>query len=242
MFLLLDQPSPVSSPNRVTATRRAIILAVLAISALLAYGMLRFPAVLVVSSTGVRSLIGVLGIFMVYAAVGWFGPAFTEHIDPRILRAGILGGLLAGFVFVTEILLEYWLLPSDNTAMGLVEYGLVFAVFFLVGLGVAYRTGAVRNGVLAAFWSAVIGGLIWYGAALLIFYLFNGTPQQTQVFGAEGNYADFARSGLNDFNIFMMEDFMGAGFFHSLLLPIMAAILGTLGAAAGEALARLRRS
>jgi hypothetical protein len=242
MFHLLNQPSPVSFQNRVTATRRAIILAVLVIGALLAYGMLRFPAVLAVSSTGVRGLVGVLGILMVYAAVGWFGPSFTERIHPQILRAGLLGGLLIGCVFVAEMLLEYWLLPDDNTAMGLVEYGLVFAVFFLVGLGVAYQTGAVRNGVLAAVWSAIVGGLIWYGAALLIFYLFSGTPQQAQVFRAEGNYADFSRSGLNDLNAFVMEDFMGAGFFHSLLLPIIAAILGTLGATTGKVLARLRKA
>jgi hypothetical protein len=238
---LPNQPAPVSSQNRVTAIRRAIILAVLVIGALLAYGMLRFPAVLAVSSTGVRSLVGVMGILMVYAAVGWFGPAFTERIHPRILRVGIPVGLLIGCVFVAEMLLEYWLLPDDNTAMGLVEYGLAFASFFLVGLWVAYQTKAWGNGVLTAVWSAIVGGLIWYIAALLIFYRFNGTPQQTQVFRAEGNYADFARSGLNDLNVFVMEDFMGAGFFHSLLLPIMAVIFGALGAMAGKVLTRLRR-
>jgi hypothetical protein len=78
--------------------------------------MLRFPAVLTVSSTGVRSLIGVLSLLMVCATVGWIGPPFTERIHPQILHTGILGGLLAGCVFVAEMLLEYWLLPSDNTA------------------------------------------------------------------------------------------------------------------------------
>jgi di/tricarboxylate transporter len=116
MFHWLNQPAPVSSQNRVTATRRAIVLAVLAIGALLTYGMLRFPAVLAVSSTGVRSLIGVLSILVVCAAVGWIGPPFAERIHPQILHTGILGGLLAGCVFVAEMLLEYWLLPSDNTS------------------------------------------------------------------------------------------------------------------------------
>jgi hypothetical protein len=100
----------------------------------------------------------------------------------------------------------------------------------------------LRNGVLAAVWSAIVGGLIWLIAALLIFYLFNGTPQQTQVFRAEGNYADFARSGLSDFNAFVLEDFIGAGFFHSLLLPVMAVIFGALGAIAGKVLTRLRKA
>jgi hypothetical protein len=217
------------------------MLGVCAAAVLLAYGLLRFPAVLTVSPTGVRSLIGVIGILILNAVVGWFGPAFTERLHPQILRVGILGGLLVGCVFVGEMLLEYWLLPNDNTTMGLAEYGLVFVLFFLVGLWVAYQTKAWRNGILAAVWSAIVGGLIWFIAALLIFYLFNDTPQQTQIFRAEGNYADFARSGLHDFNTFVMEDFMGAGFFHSLLLPVMAVIFGTLGAAIGKALTRLRR-
>jgi hypothetical protein len=242
MSQLLNQPLPAPAKIRLAATRQALMLGVCAAAALVAYGLLRFPAVLTVSPTGARSLIGVIGILMLYAAAGWFGPAFTERLHPQILRAGILGGLLVGCVFVAEMLLEYWLLPNDNTAIGLAEYGLVFASFFLVGLWVAYQTKAWRNGILAAAWSAMIGGLIWLIAALLIFYLFNSTPQQTQVFRAEGNYADFARSGLNDFNAFVMEDFMGAGFFHSLLLPVMAAIFGALGATAGKVLARLRRA
>ena len=209
---------------------------------LLTYGLFRFPTVLTASPTGVRSLIGVLGILVIYAVVGWFGPYLTERIDPHILRIGVLGGLLAGFVFASEVLLEYWLLPDDNTTMGVVEYGLVFALFFLVGLWVAYQTQVLRNGILAAVWSAVISSLVWYIAVLFIFYLFNGTPQQTQVFRAEGNYEDFARNGLKSFDTFMMEDFMGAGFYHSLLLPVVAALLGMIGALIGKVFARLRKA
>jgi hypothetical protein len=62
----------------------------------------------------------------------------------------------------------------------------------LAGLWVAYQTKSWRSGLLAAIWSAVIAGVIWFVAVLFVFYLFNGTPQQTQVFRAEGNYADFA--------------------------------------------------
>jgi hypothetical protein len=140
----------------------------------------------------VRSLIGDVIILVLYAVVGWSGPFFANRIHPQILRRGNLFGLVAGGVFVAEILLEYWLLPNDNTTMGLVEYGLVFVLFFLAGLWVAYQTKSWRSGLLAAIWSAVIAGVIWFMAVLFVFYLFNGTPQQTQVFRAEGNYADFA--------------------------------------------------
>jgi hypothetical protein len=238
---LSNQPLPLLTNNHLTSTRRAILLGVFTTGLLLAYGILRFPSVLTASPTGVRSLIGDISILLIFALVGWFGPLVADRVHPLILRRGNLFGRLAGFVFVAEIALEYWLLPNDNTRWGLVEYGLVFALFFLTALWVAYQTKSWCNGLLAAMWSAVVAAVIWFMAVLMIFYLFNGTPQQTQVFRAEGNYADFARSGLADFNAFVMEDFMGAGFFHSLLLPVMAAIFGTPGGAIGKALARLRK-
>jgi hypothetical protein len=238
---LPNQSLPLPARNRLATTRWAILPGVFTTGLLLAYGLLRFPSVLTASPTGVRSLIGDVIILVIYTVAGWSGPFIANRIHPQILRTGNLFGLLAGCVFVTEILLEYWLLPTDNTTMGLVEYGLVFVLFFLAGLWVTFRTKSFRYGLLTAIWSAVVGAMIWYMAVLFVFYLFNGTSQQTQVFQAEGNYADFARSGLADFNAFVMEDFMGAGFFHSLLLPVMATVFGTIGAALGKALARSRK-
>jgi hypothetical protein len=46
---------------------------------------------------------------------------------------------------------------------------------------------------------------------------------------------------MNDFNIFIVEDFMGAVFFHSLLGPIVADILGFLGGVVGRFIASLRK-
>jgi len=75
--------------------------------------------------------------------------------------------------------------------------------------------------------------MIWLIAVLTIFYLFHGTPQQNQVFHAEGNFYDFAQSGMTDFDAFIMQDFWGAGFFHSILLPLLAGILGSVGSLIG---------
>jgi len=54
-------------------------------------------------------------------------------------------------------------------------------------------------------------------------YAFRGSPRQVLVLRAEGNYEDFARSGMSDFNVFIMEDFMGATFFHLLLGLVVTA-------------------
>ncbi len=143
---------------------------------------------------------------------------------------GLAGGML----------LEYILLPEDNTPFGLVEFGSVFFLWLMAGVSAAYQTRRTRDGTLAALSSALISSLIWFIAALAIYYLFRGTPQQAQVFKAEGNFEDFARSGLGDFDAWVMEDFLGAGFYHLLLGPLIAAVLGTGGGLAGQVLAHRR--
>jgi Fe2+ transport system protein B len=64
--------------------------------------------------------------------------------------------------------------------------------------------------------------------------------RQQFVFTAEGNYEDFIRSGMSDFNTFVMEDFLGAGFFHLLLSPLFAAVIGGIGSVLGKGLVQLR--
>ena len=64
---------------------------------------------------------------------------------------------------------------------------------------------------------------------------------QEVVFAAEGTFADFAASGMSDFSTFVMEDLLGAGFFHLLLAPFLAAILGTIGSVLGKGMIRLRK-
>ena len=93
---------------------------------------------------------------------------------------------------------------------------------------------------MTATGTAMIASLIWLIAVLTVFYIFRGSPQQTQVFRAEGNYEDFAQSGMSDFNTFIMEDFLGAAFFHLLLGPLVAAILGIIGGLFGKVFAMLQ--
>lgn len=65
-----------------------------------------------------------------------------------------------------------------------------------------------------------------------------GTPQQAAVFRAEGNLEDFARSGSANFEAWLMQDFLGAGFFHLLLSLIVSAILGSVGGLIGRVMPR----
>jgi hypothetical protein len=187
-----------------------------------------------------ESVAGILAAFIILALYGitfWFVPHKLETTAPFVLSTAILFGLLAGLVFAIEILLEYILLPKDNTIMGTIEFGSVFFLYFLASLITSYRTNRIRNGIVSAVVAALFATLIWTIVTLSVFYLFRGSPRQELIFQAEGNYADFSRSGMKDFNLFIVEDFMGAVFFHSLLGPIVAFILGFPGGIVGRLIA-----
>jgi hypothetical protein len=207
-----------------------IVLAI----ALVIFGWILTP------NTSLLSIAGALIILILYGVCAFFAIPRLNRQNPAILHSASLFGLLAGVVFIGEILWEYVALPTDNTRLGLIEFGGVFVLYFLSTLFIAYRTQQLPQGILTAISTAMIASLIWLITVLLIFYLFRGSPQQTQVFRAEGNFEDFAQSGMSDFNQFIMEDFLGAAFFHLLLGPIVAAILGAVGGLLGKGLSKLR--
>jgi hypothetical protein len=184
------------------------------------------------------SLAGVLLILLCYGLAGVFG---FSRISASILNLAGFFGLAAGLVFASEICLEYALLPQDNTNWGTLEFGSVFVLYLCSGLLGAFRHRNLSSGILAAVVSAMLSSVIWLSVALFTFYLFRGSARQAAVFLAEGNYADFARSGMKDFGTFMIEDFFGAGFFHLLLAPGVATLLGTLGSWIGIGLAYFKK-
>lgn len=193
---------------------------------------------ILIPTTGILSIAGIGLILVLYGLVGYF---VYPRLQPEILRLVTAFGCLAGAILAGEILLEYALLPTDNTKWGLTEFGGVFAVYFLAGVWAAYRTKSIRDGTRTAVLSAMFSSVIWLIFVLLTFYLFRGTLRQELVFAAEGNFEDFTRSGMKDFSTFVMEDFLGAGFFHLLLSPLIAAVLGMIGSVLGKGIIKWRR-
>src|SRR5258708_2348293 len=154
-----------------TKLRSGILLGVLIALCLVFYGFNHFPR------TNLRSLAGAISVLLLYGMIGWKGTPFLMRQPPAVGKAAMIAGLLAGVVF-----LEYIVLPMDNTGFGLVEFGLVFAIYFTAGAYVACKRFAFRLSVLAGASSAIIGSLIWFIAILASFYLFFGTDRQSQVF------------------------------------------------------------
>jgi hypothetical protein len=212
--------------------RNGLLLGVLLGFALMFLGGILVPATPLLGLMGAGLILGIYGL------VSFFG---VPRIRPEILHWASGFGLVAGAIFAGEILLEYVFLPQDNTPWGLVEFGSVFFLYFLSGLWTAYRSGHLRQGSLAAIASAMISTLIWLIVLWITFYAFRGTARQTSVFMAEGNYDDFQKSGMADFNVFIMGDFLGATFYLLLLGPILAAVLGTVGGLLGKGLGSISR-
>jgi hypothetical protein len=220
---------------------RLILLVGIALSILLIlYGVWITPGAGVFRLDNIARMAPALAILGVYALITILAPESMNRRSRLILSNGAFFGILAGAVFAGEILLEYILLPQDNTGMGLVEFSLVFILFLLCGLWIEIVTHRFLTAVLAATWSALIASLIWFITVMAVYYAFRGSPQQVQVFQAEGNYLDFQRSGIGNFDLFILQDFFGACFFHLLLDPIAAVLLGSIGTGFALSFGRLR--
>jgi hypothetical protein len=209
---------------------------------LLAAGVALRPAS-VAGAAGITGLIGPAIIFIAYWFVPrspfWQSTPDTLHVGNVSLRFG----LAAGEVFSAEILLEYLILPDGpmNTRLGFVEFGSVFAIFAIAAFSVAWRTRLIRAAIRAAVGAAMVSSLIWLTTLWLATFTFWGTTRQNRVFSAEGDYEDYARSGMNDFASFTLQDLRGATFFHLLLVPLLALIIGFAVAAVAKGLRRRGR-
>jgi hypothetical protein len=211
--------SPSRKPNAFqhVAMKKLIWIMILDL-ALVCYSLIRFPA------AGVLHALPVMFVLIVYG-LGWAWSRFA----PRVQYWGIALGILAGMVLGGEVILEYLLLPANNTLYGVVEYSLFLLLMVLAGMLVYREISTLKVSAQAGLLTGMIGSLIWYGVLLLVFHLFFGSLPQAQVFQAEGNLEDFSRSGMTDLTTFIVQDFLGAGFFHLLLGAIFGAVFGFIG-------------
>jgi len=198
------------------------------LNAILAAGLLlRHPAA-IRAAHGWLAVAGAVVILTLY----WFALHQIERtLDASLMRLGAFFGAIAAFVFAAEFLVEYTFTPRDNTFLGEVEFGLVLLMYFAAGVAACRRGQRLKDGVRASFLSATIASLIWMTALLSTSILFWGSTRQFAVLRAEGEYEDFARSGMADFQAFVVQDFLGACFYHLLLGPLIAAVLGATGSA-----------
>lgn len=224
----------ISQDALATVLRRTLVFATVLAAVLVGAGLLVFPGTLLDWKGTLPGLAGVAAVLGAYAVLGRRGIAHIQREDPRLLRLALWFGVAAGAVYATEILVEYVLLPNDNTPYGYVEFGLVFLAYLLSGFMASVQTRRALSGPKVAIGSALISTLLWYIVLLTTTYVMKGTTQQAAVFRAEGNLDDFAHSGSRNFEAWLMQDFLGAGFYHMILAILIATVLGILGGAIGK--------
>jgi len=193
--------------------------------------VVRFPS-LRNGSRGIIVSIGAgIGIATFYGMIGWFGVRLPGFRQPRILRQGVRFGLAAGVVFAVSMLGEY-LIPHgehENLILAMTTFGLFFVLLLAAGLFATLESNLLASGPLAAVWAALIASQIWFLLLLAIYHAFVGTAQEARFLEVDQVIADFQRHGARDLRTFIFEDYMGGGFFHSLLGPLLAVPLGLLG-------------
>lgn len=232
-----------TDPQKLTSAellRKGMSAGVMVNTALLVVGLLLTPTTLKASSGALIGLAGALLMVSAYGLAGSYGPLAIDRMLPAVLRYAIIFGLIIGAGFTVQIVGEYlaFLTGDQASVLGLATFGGLFLMFVIVAALAAFRLGRITYGVQAAVWSALIGSFIWLAVVLLAWYVFKGTPQGEHVMSYE-MYGDFVRSGETDYQAFIMGDMFGAAFFHSLLAPIFAVILGAVGGIIGRAMARL---
>lgn len=207
-------------------------------TALVLFGAWLIPSAL---KNGILGLAACLVLLVTYAVAVRVMARRSDGGSLAIIRFALLSGFIAGIIFTSEIMAEYILLPDAalNTTMGYFEFGSVFLIYLLAGCNSYLRLQQFKAALLTAVWAAMVASLIWLAVVLLVFYLFHGTDRQSLVLKAEGDYEDFKRSGMTDYNAFLMQDFWGAGFFHLLLGPVIATLLGTFGGLIGIIVSRV---
>ncbi len=213
-----------------------IVCSGMVLGAMLTIGLIissvvRLPSIRSGSRGVLVSISAGIGIATVYGMIGWFGIRLRGFRDPRILRQGVRFGLTAGIVFAVSMLGEY-LIPHgehENVILAIATFGLFFVLLLAAGLFATLESNRLASGPLAAVWAALIASQLWFLLLLAIYHAFVGTAQEARFLEVDQVIADFQRHGARDLRTFIFEDYMGGGFFHSLLGPLLAVPLGLLG-------------
>jgi hypothetical protein len=211
--------------------RRGILAGAALTIALVGYGVCRFPSIRDNLRENAVGLGAGIGVATLYAILGWFGVSLPGMRDARALRHGVRFGLAAGAVFAVSMLGEYVVPHSakENERLAWATFGLFFLLLASAGFFATFQTRRIELAPLAALWASLIASQLWFILMLVFYYTFLETPQEARFLQVDQVIADFERHGARDLRSFIFEDYMGAGFFHSLLAPLLALALGLAG-------------
>lgn len=207
---------------RGTATLAAVLIA--ANLALATLAVLRYPAYWSQPAAG-RFFFEPLPFLCGYAIA-----LLILTVNPpqsAALRVASLCGLITGALEVLNVTLEdlapaFWNGPAISITFML----LPFLLWTVAAVLAARRTGAWRNGLLAAVLSAALCMLLSVAAGYVL-ELFLAPPSTASV----AAWPEYLRSHWTDPRAFAMANTFDSAFTHLLFAPIVAALLGSVASA-----------
>ncbi len=229
---------------RHTSWVQCVVLLVLGInSILILLGLFVVPSTLT-TAAGVGAMLGAAGLQIGLALVVLVGPLSFDHYQ-RTMVISLGCGVLFAAAYVGILGCEFaGIKLSFDTGPGTI-YTVFIAAALLAGVVASVRTRRLRDGVVAAVWTLVIGTAIWSAGMLLLNYALWGSPHWYQFWQGDGAIDDFRQSGSTDLAAFLLQDLQGALFFHQVLLStVIGAVSGVLGGSivlGPTVLRRLRR-
>jgi hypothetical protein len=177
-------------------------------------------------------------LLVVYAAIVLALPTVARVTGgANALQLGTWMGLLVAAVELVNISLES-LVAMPQTLTSLVTGILMLTTFTLWGvtgfLG-AYRSRSVGIGVLAAVWCSMVTMTfaVTFGYALLVV----AWPRLTTFLATD---PDFLRSHWSDLRAFIIANTLSNGAVHLVEAPIIALVIGGIGASVGRLVAQGR--
>lgn len=236
-----SQPSP---RERLQLLRLAVYVAMALDLGLIALHLLLEPSLLRQPGSLVYVAEPIVGL-AAYAACAWVATstAFPERAGPQgasastrvaTLRLASLCGVFTGALWIVNHTLETFWDLSQLGVLATAPFLLgAFALWGAAALLRSWQTGALRSGLLAAVWSAMLCVLltITCGLALLSFAL----PRLSAL---EVHDPDFVRSHWSDARDFAVANTFDAAFSHLLGALVVGLVVGTVGGSLGVLAAR----
>lgn len=239
MPTLTPTPIPVAHSGAQPRWLRPVLWGVMALNlSLIAFQLVLYPALLAMPD-GWSFVLAPVVLLAIYAGVVLALPIIVAHVSggAGALIVGTRIGLVAAVIEALNISLESLVaMPQAVTAVVTGIFMLsAFALWGTVGMLVAHRTQSVVSGALAAVWSAIITMLlaVTYGFALLAL-------AWPQLAAFEATDPDFLRSHWDDLHAFTIANTFSNGATHFVEAPLIAFVVGGLGASIGKFLATAR--
>jgi type IV secretory pathway TrbD component len=219
---------------------RPVCWGVIALSlGLIALHVLLYPPLLAMPD-GWSFVLAPVVILALYAGVVLALPAvsrISSGIDA--LQVGTHVGLVAAAIEALNISLESLVaMPQTVTTLATGIFMIAtFALWETASFLGAYRSQRIVSGVLAALWAAMVTMLlaVTYGFALLVVAM-------PRLAAFEASDPDFSRSHWTDLHAFTIANTLSHGATHLIEAPIVALVIGGIGAGVGRLVAQYREA